>query len=161
MARGETELTIRNEWLLRQMRGRPPQPVRAEVDEEHQSQGRVNAHRQKKFLGRDFPKSKNRRRFDVTRNLRLAQSDAKVSHLDAFRSHPVDFRSMLVDFMTGPVDFWSVYSAYALSMTLSANHDRIIGYCKQPPRHIRNLRSKRGILTHKIAKNTIFEHPQL
>ena len=54
---------------------------------------------------RDFPKSKNPRRCDVTRNSRRARSDAKrsrldakVSRLDAKRSHSVDFRSHSVDF---------------------------------------------------------------
>ena len=54
---------------------------------------------------RDFAKSKNRRRFDVTRNSRHARSDAKVSRNDIEvrandieRSHSVDFRSHSVDF---------------------------------------------------------------
>ena len=53
----------------------------------------------------EFAKSKNRRRFDVTRNSRRARSDAKVSPNDIEvrandieLSHPVDFRSHSVDF---------------------------------------------------------------
>ena len=54
---------------------------------------------------REFAKSNNRRRSDVSRNSRLARSDAKrsrldakVSRYDAKRSHSVDFRSHSVDF---------------------------------------------------------------
>ena len=51
MASGETELTFRNAMLLREIRGRPAQPVRAEDHAKHRSQQWVNAHRLEKYLG--------------------------------------------------------------------------------------------------------------
>ena len=50
-------------------------------------------------------KSKNRRRSDVSRNLRRARSDAKVSRNDIEMSHSVDFVSGPVDFVSHSVDF--------------------------------------------------------
>ena len=73
---------------------------------------------------------KNRRRCDVSRDSRRARSDIELSRNDievrlndTEKAHSVDFRSHSVDFR-------SVLSANALSMTLSANHDRITGNSK-------------------------------
>ena len=63
----------------------------------------------------EFAKSKNRRRFDVSRNSRRAQSDAKVSRNDIEMSRSVDFVSILVDFRSHSVDFRPVVSADAKS----------------------------------------------
>ena len=61
---------------------------------------RRNAHHVQAIDPHDFPKSKNRRRCDVSRNSRLARSDIELSRNDIEvrandieKAHSVDFRS--------------------------------------------------------------------
>ena len=60
---------------------------------------------------REFAKSNNRRRFDVSRLLRVARSDAKRSRLDAKVSRYDAKRSRSVDFRSHSVDFQPVVAA--------------------------------------------------
>ena len=63
----------------------------------------------------EFAKSKNRRRFDVSRNSRPARSDAKVSPNDIeVRANDIEW-SRSVDFRSHSVDFRPVVSADAKS----------------------------------------------
>ena len=81
---------------------------------------------------REFAKSKNPRRCDVSRLLHRARSDLKMSMSVDFMSMSVDFRSMLVDFRAHPVDFLPGLSASANRMTIDVTHILTSIYSKIP-----------------------------
>ena len=80
----------------------------------------------------DFPKSKNRRRFDVSRNsprarrdIELSPNDIEVRANDIELSHPVDFRSLSVAFR-------SVVATSADRTILDVTHNSSSRYGKIP-----------------------------
>ncbi len=114
-----------------------------------------------RFHPHDFAKSKNPRRFDVSRNSRRARSDPKVSPNDIEMSRPVDFVSCSVDFVSRPVDFWSVLLPSARRTTIDVKQHGNSGYGKNDRNRSAICDQKAAFLDRKTPKNTVLEPSQL